>query len=483
MLCLTLTGSHASECIEQFREYRNLIHLVEIRLDLLSDPDRDEVAQLCQSIDVPIILTCRRKQDGGAWEQGEKLRTALLLTCLELGVSYIDLEEDYKRQELEQRARELSVNIIRSYHDTRKVPEDMFARLVKLSKRGDIAKIAVTPQSITDTHILFNVERELADMPNKIVIGMGEWGIPTRILYKRTGSLFTYCSPEGTSAASGHLSAKTMAELYRADRVTQATQIFGVVGNPVMHTSSPMIHNPAFHQSGLDAIYVPFLVDNVRSFFKLAERLPVTGFSVTVPHKQQVLPFLGRISREVKLIGSCNTVVRKGSLWKGLNTDFYGFLQPIQAELEAGTIRKAVVIGAGGAARSVVWALRNYRCKVVILNRTAQKARKLAEETNSQWDEISAAANQEHVDLIVQTTSVGMEPNDQLNPVPDFPFSGREIAYELVYKPQRTAFIQAAEQAGCRVVYGMQMLLAQGKLQFESFTGLSYPQEPTDSTS
>jgi 3-dehydroquinate dehydratase/shikimate dehydrogenase len=449
--------------------------MVELRLDLLQEPDRSAAERIREQIDLPMILTCRRKQDGGRWTIGERNRYRLLESCIDLGWEYIDLEEDCRKQELESAAAEHGVKIIRSYHDISGVPDNLFTRIVKLKKRGDIAKIAVTPRNIDEVRMIFRVEKELESIHDKVVIGMGDFGIPTRILYKRTGSVFTFCSPAGSTAASGHLSAEHMAQLYRSDHITSDTKIFGIIGNPVMHTSSPLIHNPAFIDIGINAVYIPFLVDDVRGFFQLADMLPIQGFSVTVPHKQQVLPYLGRISREVKLIGSCNTVVKTGSLWKGLNTDFYGFLKPIEDRLENSEIKRAVVIGAGGGARAVVWALRNYGCKVTILNRTVEKAEKLAQATGSDYGGLEMAGKLKQTDLIVQTTSAGMSPFEGIDPVPLLEFTGREIVYDLVYKPQDTAFLKRAIASGCQVVYGIEMLVGQGIKQFEAFTGMHYP--------
>ncbi len=477
MLCLTLTGSDVQESLNQYRDHADAVQMVEVRADLLSCVDEQKIAQLVQTIDVPKILTCRRVRDGGRYKGSERSRLQILERLIPLGFSYVDLEDDVKRPELDALAHEHGLKIIRSFHDMEGVPGDLYTRIVKLHKRGDIPKAAVMVRSINDAIMLFKIEKELRDIPEKVIIGMGDYGIPVRILYKRTGSLFTFCSPTGTSAASGHLSPEIMHDLYHSDRVTPETRIYGIIGNPVMHTSSPKIHNPAFERTGLDAIYVPFLVNDVRNFFQLADLLSIQGFSVTVPHKQHVLPYLGKISREVKLIGSCNTVLRYNTLWKGVNTDFYGFLKPIQEELDGQRIRKAVVIGAGGAARAVVWALRNYYCKVVILNRTEATAQKLAQETGSSWGGLQEIDKITGADLIVQTTSAGMPPQEEINPIETYCFDGHEIVYDLVYKPKRTRFLQKAEAAGCKLVYGMDMLVAQGILQFESFTGSTFPDD------
>ena len=190
------------------------------------------------------------------------------------------------------------------------------------------------------------------------------------------------------------------------------------------------------------------------------------------------MPYLGRISREVKLIGSCNTVVREGdTLWKGMNTDYYGFLKPVQSKIESGEIQKVVVIGAGGAARAVVWALRSFYCKVTILNRTVETAKKLALETGSDWGSLQDCGKIEGADLIVQTTNMGMSPFEDVDPIDQYEFTGSEIVYDLVYKPELTKVMARAKEKGCSLIAGMEMLLAQGVMQFYLFSGFSYPEE------
>ena len=477
MLCLTLTGKSLEEDYQQYSKNKHYIDLVELRIDLLDADQLENLASFPEKVDCPVILTCRRVSDGGKYAKSERTRFALLKKCLTGSFTYIDIEEDIRRPDFEEEVKNCGIKIIRSFHDIHGMPGDIFSRITKLAKKGDIAKIAVTPKTFDDVVTLFSAAQELSHLPNKIIIGMGDFGIPTRILYRKTGSLLTFCSADG-QGASGHLTPEKMKNLFRADSVNEDTRIFGIIGNPVMHTSSPGIHNPGFHTLDIDAVYVPFLVDNVRSFFKFAEHLPIEGFSVTVPHKQAVLPYLGRISREVKLIGSCNTVVREGdTLWKGMNTDYYGFLKPVQSKIESGEIQKVVVIGAGGAARAVVWALRSFYCKVTILNRTVETAKKLALETGSDWGSLQDCGKIEGADLIVQTTNMGMSPFEDVDPIDQYEFTGSEIVYDLVYKPELTKVMARAKEKGCSLIAGMEMLLAQGVMQFYLFSGFSYPEE------
>ena len=473
MICLTLAESTLDEDIIKLKENREYIDLAELRLDALSESEMGKASTFPSLVDVPVILTFRRVQDGGKREISEKARRQALLEALEGSFSYVDIEEDIKRSEVEEKARAKGVRIIRSLHDFEKVPEDIFSRLYHLSEKGDIAKIAVTPRSFQDVLTLFRVEEELRGI-EKIVIGMVGYGVCTRILYKRLGSFLTFASDN--EVAPGQVSARTLKLEYRADEINDKTAVYGIIGNPVMHSASPLMHNRGFHAIKYNAVYVPFLVDNVRSFFMFAEFIKMRGFSVTVPFKVDVLSYLGNITREVKQIGSCNTVVRVPGMWKGINTDYYGFIKPIVSDIEGGRIKSALVIGAGGASHAIVWALRNYGVKVTILNRTLSRAETIARLNVCDYDSIENARKYEgSVDLIVQTTSVGLYPDEDKNPIEGFNFTGREIVYDIIYKPRMTKLLKEAEKAGCTLHYGAEMLLEQGKLQFEAFTGYHYP--------
>ncbi|MBO8436764.1 MAG: shikimate dehydrogenase [Spirochaetes bacterium] len=479
MICLTLSGNTLSSCLDEIKQNRQYIDLAELRVDLLQEDEQKKASSFPSMTDVPVILTLRRKEDGGKCVLSEKERRQLLLSALDGDFAYVDIEEDVKKTDVEDKARSKGIKIIRSFHDFSGIPDDIYSRIYRLAERGDIAKAAVTPHTIQDLLTLFRIAEELKDVP-KIIIGMGDWGIPIRILYKKAGSLLTFAS-SGEAVAPGQVSAKDLKMLYRADQVNERTGIYGVIGNPVLHTSSPLIHNTGFHAINYNAIYLPFLVDNVRIFFALAEYLKMRGFSVTIPFKDAVLMYLGNISREVKQIGACNTVVRMPGMWKGLNTDYYGFLQPVLNDIDSGRVKSALVIGAGGASQAVVWALRNRGVKVTILNRTVGRAEKLAKINLCEYDTLSNASKYEgKVDLVVQTTSVGLYPDFDISPI-DFHFTGKEIAYDIIYKPKMTKFLKEAEKAGCTLHFGSEMLMEQGKLQFELFTGYHYPKDALQS--
>ena len=477
MICLTLSGPTILDNLKALNDNKDCVDICELRLDLLSPSEVCKAADFPYMVDIPVILTLRRVSDGGKCTLQEKARRSLLIETMKNGgFSYVDIEDDVKKSDVEEAAHSLGMKVIRSYHDFEGVPADIFSRVHSLASRGDVAKIAVTPHSTADVMTLFRINEELKSVP-KIIIGMGEWGVATRILYKKMGSILTFGS-NGKAVAPGMISARELKYLYRADKLNENTGIYGIVGNPVMHSLSPQIHNPGFQRINYNAVYVPFLSDSIRSFLTLAEMLRMRGFSVTVPFKVDVVKYLGNITREVKQIGSCNTVVRVPNMWKGTNTDYYGFIHPIEKEIDDGKIKSALVIGAGGAAKAIVWALKMRNVRVMIVNRTKSKADELARLYGVGSDSLDNISRYEgKVDLVVQATNMGLHPYEDVNPASSFHFSGKEIAYDIVYKPKYTKFLLAAEKAGCALKFGWDMLMEQGKLQFESFTGYHYPKD------
>lgn len=475
MICYTLSERTLAGCLKQVEDNRQYIDICELRLDLLDEEELSNAHLFPNLVDIPVILTLRRVQDGGKCTLSEKARRNVLISALKGNFAYVDIESDVKKPDVETYARERGIKIIRSLHDFEGIPDQIFSKMQKLSEKADVAKIAVTPHSIADIITLLKICEEMKDV-KKIVIGMGEWGTCTRILYKKFGSMLTFASD--SAVAPGQISARDLKLLYHADEINDNTAVYGIIGNPVMHSSSPKIHNPGFRAIHYNAVYVPFLVDNVRSFFAFAEYIKMRGFSVTIPFKVDVLSYLGNITREVKQIGSCNTVVRVPNMWKGMNTDYYGFLSPIEKDIDSGRIKNALVIGAGGASQAIVWGLRNRGLNIVILNRTISHAEKLAKLNRCEFDTLDNAKNYEgKVDLIVQTTSVGLYPDFDANPIEGFEFTGNEIVYDIIYKPKMTKFLKEAEKKGCTLHFGSEMLLEQGKLQFEAFTGYHYPKE------
>ena len=484
MLCLTLNGATMQENYTALAQNEPYVQILELRIDTLNlelKTELEAATNFPSTTQLPVILTCRRKTDGGEFVQSERKRLSLLKKVSAGSFSYIDLETDVRKPDFERDLKAQGKKIIKSFHSFDGLKENLELKISHIVAKGDIPKVAVQINGIKDLIDLFKLSKKFDKVQDKIIIGMGRYGLASRMLYKKLGSMLTFCSNCDPHSV-GLISAQTMKELYRADEVNNQTSVFGVIGDPVGKSISPAIHNLGFKALGQNAIYVPFNVDDVRVFFVLAELLNIQGFSVTVPHKLHVLPYLGRTSREVRRLGSCNTVARQATTWWGSNTDYYGFLSLIQEQLDQDKIKNALVLGAGGGARAIVWALKSHNVNVTILNRTLEHARTLAIETSSSYGLLSEIGNYSgDIDLIVQASSMGMDcpPETENDPARDFKYNGNELVCDLVYRPHETAFLVHAQKAGCKIIHGIDMLIAQGKLQFKTFTGEDYPQEIT----
>jgi 3-dehydroquinate dehydratase / shikimate dehydrogenase len=480
MLCLSLTGATLAENAAVLERWRDSIDLAELRADFLRPDELAHLNRFPAMARLPVILTLRRGSDQGHFHGPEADRLALLAGAAGAGFTFVDLEHDAASEHAEAAARSAGARIIRSYHDFTRVPGDV-ARLIRELPHApdELPKVAVMPGGSRDL-LRFVAALDETTGVEKIALAMGTVGFPTRVLARRLGSLLTYTSETGASAAPGHTDPGTLAGLYRYPEISRRAAVYAVIGNPVMHSQSPHIHNPALRRLGMDAVYVPFHVDDLPAFLELARRLPIDGVSVTVPLKERILPLLQAVDERVTAIGACNTVVRDADAFLGTNTDAVGFLAPLLHLFGRRRLAHmgATVIGAGGAARAVVYALRSVGARVLVLNRTVERARRLAGEFGAGaagLDEVGVREMAGHNDVVVQTTSVGMHPHEDGDPLPSYRFSGAEVVYEIVYNPPATPLVRRALAAGCTVIGGKRMLLEQAYEQFRLFTKVDYP--------
>jgi 3-dehydroquinate dehydratase/shikimate dehydrogenase len=499
MIFLVLAGKTLEENLEAVGRYKDFIDGVEIRADYLADPLAEDWGRFFRDVTFPAILTIRKTGDGGLWNGTETERGDLFLRLIAAGsFSFVDLEENADLPDVEAAAAGKNITIIRSFHDFAGVPANLAERVAALPRsEGEIPKAAVMPWSCEDLERIIDAFAVLRGR-RMILLGMGEFGFPTRVLAPKLGSFLTFASPGGAQTAPGLIDPETLHRVYRYHKIGPATRIFGIIGNPILHSRSPHIHNPAYDKLGIDAVYVPFHVDGAAEFLPIIDKLHIEGLSVTVPFKEDVLPFCRRVEDAVRVIGACNTLVPGPEGLSGFNTDAEGFLAPLRglftgisssvpgaAIFPAGL--KAAVVGAGGAARSVVFALARAGTELLILNRTAERAERLAEDIEKalelgpgriRWAALDAAGISEiagYRDLIVNTTTMGMHPWQDRDPLEAYDFTGEEIVYDIVYNPRETLLLKRALRAGCRVVFGDAMLLAQACRQFLLFTGREYP--------
>ena len=493
LVCLTLTGSTLSENIAMIECYRKYIDLVELRVDFLEENERLYIRNFPAMAGLPCILTIRRKIDGGKFDEGEAARTVLFARAMAFAdqnsnknFAYVDFEEDFHVPSLQDSAFAFGTRVIRSVHDMKNPITDIVAKVNSLRTTGyEIPKIAFMPKTLSDVTNLFQQAKKL-NSSEQILCAMGPLGTPSRILSAKTHSFLTYTSAVEASNSLqmlGHLDPITLHDIYHFQSITEDTDVYGITGWPLKATLSPAIHNAGYVKRNIDAVYVPIRSETIEDAIEFCNEVGVKGMSVTIPHKESVLADLKEVSSQVGEIGACNTIINKGDYWIGDNTDAMGFSRALLEFTKTKNLNhwKVALIGAGGAAKAVAYALKTLGAKVCVFNRTTSRAKSLAEQFGMKWAMLNAENEktlEKYSDLIVQTTSVGMgssAPSSSDNdPIYFYDFTGREMVFDIVYVPETTPIMARAEKAGCRVCNGFNMLKYQGYKQFELFTGENY---------
>ncbi|MCP4403631.1 MAG: shikimate dehydrogenase [bacterium] len=256
------------------------------------------------------------------------------------------------------------------------------------------------------------------------------------------------------------------------------TKLCGIIGNPVDHSMSPAIHNAAFEKLELNYGYLAFNVTDVKGAIRGMRALNIRGFSVTMPHKVEVMQYLDVIDPVAQQIGAVNTVVNTNGRLEGYNTDWVGFVRSLEAVTPIQD-KKVLLLGAGGAARALAFGIKEKGGKMTILNRAEEigMAESLATEIGCAWGPLSQIEAISGADIVVNATLLGMPPHDEKTVVESRHLRAEQVVYDVVYNPMETRLLREAGEQGCRVVPGYEMLLLQGVAQFELWTGQSAPVE------
>jgi 3-dehydroquinate dehydratase/shikimate dehydrogenase len=490
-ICLCLTAKTINRNLEILDKYRKFTDLAELRVDCLDPDERLSIRRFPGLAGLPVILTIRRDTDGGYFESGEGARVGLLARGLSfaeadsrLNFAYVDIEDDLEVPSLEEAARTFGTRIIRSYHNVQGVIDDIPAKIKSMQRSGDeIVKVAVTVNSTNDVLRVLQASRTTGR--EKILIAMGHFGIYSRILAEKFGSFLSYSSALSESeipTAPGQLDVQELSEMYRFRNISKKTKIYGVVGFPLKASISPWFFNTVFGLEEADSVYVPFPTDSIVDLLNIAEELEVQGLSVTVPYKEAVLSNFTKYSNVVHSIGACNTISLSRDGWFGDNTDTSGFSDSLLEFINRKNLKrqKITIIGAGGAARAVAAEVYRLGGKALVLNRSVYKARNIAALYNFRWgglDNQGIEIMKKYSDIIIQTSSAGMEGIDVLDPLEIYSFSGNEAVMDLIYQPKVTPFMKRAAAAGCRTINGFDMVIRQACLQYTCFTGREFPRQ------
>jgi 3-dehydroquinate dehydratase/shikimate dehydrogenase len=485
-ICVPVCVPRASELSEAIARAARVADIIELRLDCLLETELDSASSLLKARigkGALIILTMRSREQGGraslSLDQRSQFWASIGSTVENCLKDFeLDLVQEYVRR-ADQRV-DWS-KIICSHHDFAGVSSDLekiYEQMAATPAR--ILKIAVRAEDATDClpvfHLLERAQREGREM---IAVAMGSAGIMTRILGPSRGSFLTYGALDDESAtAPGQLTARELREVYRIDRIDQQTGVIGIIGKPVGHSLSPRIHNAAFADAGVNAVYIPFEVRDAVSFMRRMAHprsreldWNLRGLSVTAPHKATVMSCFDWIDPAAKEVGAVNTIVVRDNELHGYNTDWPGFITPLRQRFGSLKGARCALIGAGGGARAALWALRNDGADVTLFVRDPDKAKPVAKEFGVDYQPL-AGAHFDQFEIVINATPLGTRGEcAEQAPATAEQLGGVRLAYDLVYNPTETRFLREARAAGCETLSGLEMLTAQAVEQFKLWTG------------
>lgn len=468
---------------------RECSDILELRLDCLDPHELERAGELkpfLASLGMPVIITLRPAGQGGNRELDLSVRKASALAWQDLDQIYRDVELDLIEHVSASLNPSQVERLICSHHDFAGVPADLDQIYERMSATGaGILKLAVYAQDIADCLPMFKfLERARKENREMIAIAMGPAGIATRILGPSRGAFLTYGAlDEQSTTAPAQLTVTELRDLYRINKINYDTAIMGLVGLPVTHSVSPHMHNAGLESAGIDGVYIPFPVTDIDSFIRRMVSPDtreidwnVRGFSVTAPHKTSVMTYLDWIEPSALEIGAVNTIVVENGGLHGYNTDASAFLQTISQECPELAGARCAVIGAGGSANAVVWALSRARADVTVFGRNKNKTAELASRFKVKTKTLAGARFGEF-DLVVNATPLGTSGalEDQ-SPATSDQLRGARVACDLVYNPQQTRFLLEARAAGCKTVGGLAMLVRQAAEQFTFWTNVPAPE-------
>lgn len=482
MICVSIGRTrHKMMLIEIEEAGKQGAELIELRLDFLTRAV--DLKRLLEVKPCPYVATIRRQQDGGRWGRPEPERMMLLRQIIASGkFEWVDLESDIA----DKIPRFGATKRIVSYHNLKEMPkdlEDLHARMQ--DQDADVVKIAVRVEHPKDNLRVLRLSR-IARKPT-IALGMGDMGIPSRILAGKYGAPFSYAAfNKERGLAPGILSFAEMKHTYHYDRLSFTTDVYAVIGDPIAQSLSPVAHNAAFRKLDMDAIYVPIRVpkSDLAETLDAFSTIPVKGYSVTIPHKEAVLELAQEKEDLAERTRAANTLLwdDDGERFAAFNTDCDAALEALRElmrELDIGssfTGRTVLLLGAGGAARGVAYGLHREGALVIVASRTYDKGLRMAEDIGCRavdWN----ARNSVNAEIVINCTPIGMYPQIDEMPVHVSALKPGLMVMDMVYNPETTMLVRQARERGCKVATGVEMFVRQAARQFQLFTSQEPPLE------
>jgi 3-dehydroquinate dehydratase / shikimate dehydrogenase len=477
-ICVAVSGSNPAELLEKAEAVARDNPFVEFRLDYLKTPLQalPRIKSFLGSHTyVSAIATCRRAVAGGKFKGSIASELDVLIKAGQAGCHFVDLELQTAQSMKSSDFNKIRAHagVILSFHDfksTKKLNETFSAMR---GYSADIYKVVSTATNLYDNVLMMKFLQEQSHHHKMVGVCMGEQGLTSRVLGLRAGSLFTFGSlSPGEETAPGQITARALRDAYRVERVDAATRVYGVAGDPIEHSLSPQMLNAAFRRENLNSVYLALHAKSLDDLMKCVRDVPMHGLSITMPYKQDIIKHLDNCEPLCQKVGACNTVIRsaEGKLY-GFNTDVAGITRPLEARLHLQGAR-VLVLGAGGAGRAAVFGLRERGANVFILNRTPQTAQKLARESGAKSIRRDDLKKMEF-EVIINATPIGMGGNGKA-PLDEKEMNAK-LAFDLVYNPIETKFLQMARAKGMAVISGLEMFVHQGARQFEIWTGKPAP--------
>jgi 3-dehydroquinate dehydratase/shikimate dehydrogenase len=443
--------------------------IVEMRLDTV---DRPDAAGALEGRRRPVIVTCRASWEGGYFGGAEDERRAILERAIALGAEFVDVEARAAfAPDLIRSRRGRGVILSSHYFDG--MPSDLPGRWRALKSSGaEVAKIAVTVNSLSETlQVMGLADGSAGDARDSaighVLIAMGEPGFASRVLASKLRNRWTYT---GQGVAPGQFSTSRLLKEFRFRELRADAATYGVVGNPVAHSLSPVMHNAGFGHFGLNAVYLPLEASDAQDFVRFARTIGLAGASITAPFKVALMDKVDELEPLARRVGAINTLIIRNGKWCGANTDVHGFSAPLSGRIGMKGVR-ASILGAGGAARAVAVALADMGAAVTVCARRLDAAREIAELAGGTVGHFPPRAGS--WDVLVNTIPAGRDAATE-SPIADAPLDG-EIVFDLVYAPANTRLLQDARASGCMTIGGLEMLVAQAERQFERWTGQTPP--------
>ena len=477
-VCVPVVGADASTMIERAESVVRDNAFLELRLDYLPQPAAafpKLKTFLEMHPEATVIATCRRAVNGGKFKGSVAAELAILLKAADVGFPLVDIELQSAKSLKPDQLRGLTdrVGLIISYHDFRatKKLEEQFAGMSEYP--ADFYKVVSTATNLSDNVVMMKFLEANSAKHEMVGLCMGEQGIISRVLGVRAGSIFTFgAAKSGEETAPGQVPFNELRDIYRIDNVDAATQVYGVVGDPVEHSLSPIMMNAAFRRESVNAVYLSLHAKSLKDLLACVRDIPIRGLSITMPYKQAIVEELENSDPLTRQIGACNTLVRSldGKLY-GFNTDVGGIVAPLEQRLHLAGAR-ILVLGAGGAARAAAFGLKAKGAEVFVSNRTPEKAQALARQAKVKYlkrGDIAKTA----FDVIINATPVGMASSKQ-SPLEEKELNAKYV-FDLVYIPAETKLIKMARAKNLQVISGLEMFVQQGARQFEIWTGKPAP--------